>query len=444
MRVLIIDDEKSIRSSTSAALRAEGHYADIADSSMVALLKLQEEAYDLAFLDLRLGDEDGLEVLHELKRLQANLRVVVFTAYASVASAVAAMQKGAFDYLEKPFTPEQLRQILGRVEKQRKLESKIVELEQEINQQNPAVDFSSEDLPMRTAIDILFRAAPSQAAMLLLGESGTGKSIFARAVHDRSDYREGPFVTVSCPSLSKELLESELFGHIKGSFTGAVRDTWGKVAAAESGTLFLDEIGELPLDIQPKLLRLLQERQYERLGEHKPRLTSLRIVAATNKNLRTSVREGTFREDLFYRLDVISVQIPPLRERERDLERFANAFLGFFSKQLGRGSMRFSEDALEKLKAYRWPGNLRELRNTVERSVILSNSDTITEEFVPDNPPPEVDANIAVGSDISLDTLEEAHIRRILQRATSLDTAAKILGIDPATLYRKRKRLNLQ
>jgi NtrC-family two-component system response regulator AlgB len=444
MRVLIIDDEKSIRSSTSAALRAEGHYPDIADSSMVALLKLQEEAYDLAFLDLRLGDEDGLEVLQELKRLQANLRVVVFTAYASVASAVAAMQKGAFDYLEKPFTPEQLRQILGRVEKQRKLESKIVELEQEINQQNPAVDFSSEDLPMRTAIDILFRAAPSQAAMLLLGESGTGKSIFARAIHDRSEYREGPFVTVSCPSLSKELLESELFGHIKGSFTGAVRDTWGKVAAAESGTLFLDEIGELPLDIQPKLLRLLQERQYERLGEHKPRLTSLRIVAATNKNLRNSVREGTFREDLFYRLDVISVQIPPLRERERDLERFANAFLGFFSKQLGRGSMRFSEDALEKLKAYRWPGNLRELRNTVERSVILSNSDTITEEFVPDNPPPEVDANIAVGSDISLDTLEEAHIRRILQRATSLDTAAKILGIDPATLYRKRKRLNLQ
>jgi NtrC-family two-component system response regulator AlgB len=444
MRVLIIDDEKSIRSSTSAALKAEGHHADVADSSTIALAKLQEEACDLALLDLRLGDEDGLDLLPELKRSQPNLPVVVFTAYASVASAVTAMQKGAFDYLEKPFTPEQLRQIIGRVEKQRKLETKIVELQQEIDKQNPAIDFSSEDLSMRSAIDILFRAAPTQAAMLLLGESGTGKSVFARAIHDRSEYREGPFVTVSCPSLSKELLESELFGHVKGSFTGAVRDTWGKVAAAEGGTLFLDEIGELPLDIQPKLLRLLQERQYERLGEHKPRLTNVRIVAATNKDLRISVREGTFREDLFYRLDVISVRIPPLRDRERDLERFAYSFLGFFSKQLGRGSMRFDGDALRKLKAYRWPGNLRELRNTIERGVILSNGDTITEEFLPDNPPPEVDTHVAVGSDVSLEALEEAHIRSILQQATSLDAAAKILGIDPATLYRKRKRLNLQ
>jgi NtrC-family two-component system response regulator AlgB len=444
MRVLIIDDEKSIRSSTSAALRAEGHQADVADSSTIALAKLQEEACDLALLDLRLGDEDGLDLLPELKRSQPNLPVVVFTAYASVASAVTAIQKGAFDYLEKPFTPEQLRQIVGRVEKQRKLETKIVELQQEIDKQNPAIDFSSEDLSMRSAIDILFRAAPTQAAMLLLGESGTGKSVFARAIHDRSEYREGPFVTVSCPSLSKELLESELFGHVKGSFTGAVRDTWGKVAAAEAGTLFLDEIGELPLDIQPKLLRLLQERQYERLGEHKPRLTNVRIIAATNKDLRISVREGTFREDLFYRLDVISVRIPPLRDRERDLERFAYAFLGFFSKQLGRGSMRFDGDALRKLKAYRWPGNLRELRNTIERGVILSNGDTITEEFLPDNPPPEVDTHVAVGSDVSLEALEEAHIRSVLQQATSLDAAAKILGIDPATLYRKRKRLNLQ
>jgi len=244
--------------------------------------------------------------------------------------------------------------------------------------------------------------------------------------------------------LSKELLESELFGHVKGSFTGAVRDTWGKVAAAEAGTLFLDEIGELPLDIQPKLLRLLQERQYERLGEHKPRLSNVRIIAATNKDLRVSVREGKFREDLFYRLDVISVQIPPLRDRVRDLERFANSFLNFFSKQLDRGSIQFDEEALRKLKAYRWPGNLRELRNTTERAVILSNGDTITQEFLPDNPPPEVDTLVAVGSDISLEILEEAHIRTVLQRAPSLDAAAKTLGIDPATLYRKRKRLNLQ
>src|ERR1700741_4326385 len=283
MRALIIDDEKAIRSSTVIAIRAEGHVAEGSDSKAFVLLKLHEDAYDLVFLDLRLGDEDGLEVLEEIKRTFPQVKVVVFTAYASVTSAVTPMQKGAFDYLEKPFTPENLRQILGRVEKQRKLETKIVELEREIDRQNPSVDFLSDDVAMKSAVEILFKAAPTQAAILLLGESGTGKSVLAKAVHDRSEGRDAPFVTVSCPSLSRELLESELFGHVKGAFTGAIRDTWGKVAAAEGGTLFLDEIGELPLEIQPKLLRLLQERQYERLGEHKPRLTNVSSVAATNK-----------------------------------------------------------------------------------------------------------------------------------------------------------------
>src|ERR1700751_937043 len=384
MRALIIDDEKAIRSSTVIAIRAEGHVAEGSDSKAVALLKLHEDAYDLVFLDLRLGDEDGLEVLEEIKRTFPQVKVVVFTAYASVASAVTAMQKGAFDYLEKPFTPEQLRHVLGRVEKQRKLETKIVELQQEIDQQNPSIDFSSEDPPMKSAIDILFRAAPTQAAMLLLGESGTGKSVFARAIHDRSEYREGPFITVSCPSLSKELLESELFGHVKGSFTGAVRDTWGKVAAAESGTLLLVEIGELPLEIQPKLLRLLQERQYERLGENRIRTTNTRIIAATNKDLKDCVRKGTFREDLYYRLDVISVVIPPLRERVEDLESLALGFLGFFGRQLGRNALSFSDSAMRRIRSYPWHGNIRELRNTIERAVILAQTNQIGEEFLPD------------------------------------------------------------
>ncbi|MBV8814334.1 MAG: sigma-54-dependent Fis family transcriptional regulator [Verrucomicrobia bacterium] len=444
MRALIIDDEKAIRNSTVVAIRAEGHIADSADSKTVALLKLQEDAYDLVFLDLRLGSEDGLEVLEEIKRAFPQVQVVVFTAYASVASAVTAIQKGAFDYLEKPFTPENLRQILSRVEKQRKLESKIVELQREIDRQNPSLDFSSEDAPMKAALDILFKAAPTQAAILLLGEGGTGKSVLAKAIHDRSEARDAPFVTVSCPSLSRELLESELFGHVKGAFTGAIRDTWGKVAAAESGTLFLDEIGELPLEIQPKLLRLLQERQYERVGEHKIRVTNARIIAATNNDLKERVRAGSFREDLYYRLDVISVRIPPLRERAHDLERLAKSYLEFFGRQLARPRVRLSDSALKKLRVYLWPGNLRELRNTIERAVILAPDDVIGEEFLPENPPAAPDANIAVGSEISLEMLEEAHIRIILGRASSLDAAAKTLGIDPATLYRKRKRLNLQ
>ncbi|MFZ0502436.1 MAG: sigma-54 dependent transcriptional regulator, partial [Chthoniobacterales bacterium] len=366
MRALIIDDEKAIRSSTVIAIRAEGHFAESADSKTVALLKLQEDAYDLVFLDLRLGDEDGLEVLEEIKRGFPHVQVVVFTAYASVASAVTAMQKGAFDYLEKPFTPENLRQILVRAEKQRKLETKIVELQTEIDLQNPTLDFSSYDPAMQSAVEILFKAAPTQAAILLLGESGTGKSVLAKAIHDRSGARDAPFVTVSCPSLSRELLESDLFGHVKGAFTGAIRDTWGKVAAAEGGTLFLDEIGELPLEIQPKLLRLLQERQYERLGEHKIRVTDARIIAATNNDLKERVRAGTFREDLYYRLDVISVRIPPLRERFLDLARLTRSYLEFFSRQLGRPRVAFSDGALKRLNNYKWPGNLRELRNMIE------------------------------------------------------------------------------
>jgi two-component system, NtrC family, response regulator AlgB len=443
MHVLIIDDERSIRTSTAVAIQAAGHRAETADSGQIAILKLQDEAYDLAFLDLRLGDEDGLEILDQIKRQHSKLPVAVFTAYASVASAVAAMQRGAFDYLEKPFTPEHLRQIIGRVEKQRKLESKIDDLQQQINLQNPSVELHSSDARMVAAMDMLYRAAPTQAAILLLGENGTGKSVLAREVHRRSNGKEGPFVTVSCPSLSRELLESELFGHVKGAFTGAVRDTWGKAAAAESGTLFLDEIGELPLEIQPKLLRLLQERQYERVGENKIRTANTRIIAATNKDLKECVRNGTFREDLYYRLDVISVTIPPLRERLHDLEHLATEFLQFFGRQFGRTGLAFSASALRKLRSHAWRGNIRELRNTIERAAILAQTDEIGEDFLADEPLNGQTKEAAVGSEITLDQLEEVHIRSILQKSQSLDSAAKTLGIDPATLYRKRKRLKL-
>jgi NtrC-family two-component system response regulator AlgB len=444
MRVLIIDDDKSIRNSTGVAIQAAGHQAETADNGQVALLKLREEVYDLAFLDLRLGDEDGLDLLDQIKKVQSRPPVVVFTAYASIKTAVSAIQRGAFDYLEKPFTPEHLRQIIARVEKQRKLESKITDLQEQIDLQNPGIELQSSDPRMKEVLDVLFRAAPTQAAILLLGESGTGKSVLAREVHERGNRKESPFVTVSCPSLSRELLESELFGHVKGAFTGAVRDTWVKVAAAESGTLFLDEIGELPLEIQPKLLRLLQERQYERVGENKSRSTNTRVIAATNQDIKECVRRGTFREDLYYRLDVISVTIPPLREKGGDIESLAQEFLRFFSHQLGRGELTFTAAALEQLKSYLWPGNIRELRNTIERAAILGRGNEIGVEHLPYATPHSADNGTSlVGKDITLDQLEEAHIRKVLDRAPSLDAAARTLGIDPATLYRKRKRMNL-
>jgi two-component system, NtrC family, response regulator AlgB len=443
MNVLIIDDEKSIRTSTAVAIKAAGHQADTADNGAVALLKLQEDAYDLAFLDLRLGNEDGLELLEQIKRQSPQVAVVVFTAYATVASAVAAIQRGAFDYLEKPFTPEHLRQVLAKVEKQRRLETRLNELQDEVQRASPDLEVTSQDPQMQAVYDVLRRAAPTQAPVLLLGESGTGKSALARFVHAHSASPDGPFVTVSCPSLTRELLESELFGHAKGAFTGAIRDSWGKVAAAEAGTLFLDEIGELPLEIQPKLLRLLHDHQYERLGEHKPRSSNARIIAATNKELKEAVRQGGFREDLYYRLDVISVRLPPLRERQADLLALAESFLAFYSAQLKREPVRFSDEARKRLVAHAWPGNIRELKNAVERAVILSHEPDIDQHLIPVAAHVDQGEGLEVGANVTLDALEEAHIRKILHKTARLDAVAKTLGIDPATLYRKRKRLNL-
>jgi NtrC-family two-component system response regulator AlgB len=299
-------------------------------------------------------------------------------------------------------------------------------------------------------MDVLQRAARTPASILILGESGTGKSVTARIVREKSHQADKPFVVVSCPSLSKELLESELFGHMRGSFTGAIKDHWGKVRSAEGGTLFLDEIGDLPMEIQPKLLRLLQEREYERLGENTTRQANVRIIAATNRDLKKRVAEGTFREDLFFRLNVIVVEMPPLRKLESDLIRFAEHYARYFAEQCGRKLEGFSPEALAIIRSYSWPGNLRELRNAVERAVILAKEALI----VPDDLPGELShqtlpdgsstENVLVaGSLVSLEQLEEAHLRKILQRTPSLTEAAQILGIDQATLYRKRKKIGL-
>lgn len=446
MDILIIDDDKVIRDSTLVAFEAEGHYAEAVDSGRAAQLRLKEEGFDLALLDLRLGEEDGLDVLAEIKKRQPQVAVAVITAYGAVETAVKAMQLGAFDYLEKPFTPEQLRGLLARVEKQRRMKKRIAELESEVASRGPEPIFESSDRATHEALDLLFRAAPTPASILILGESGVGKSLVAREVHRRSHLKSKPFVTVNCPSLSRELLESELFGHVIGAFTGAVRDQFGKVHAASGGTLFLDEIGELPLDIQPKLLRLLQEREYERVGENKTRTAEVRVIAATNRDLKAAVARGEFREDLFFRLNVIAVEIPPLRDRPDDLLQFAGHYLDFFAAQSGRAGMKLSPAVRESLQGRPWRGNLRELRNAIERAVILTQHETLQPEDLPD---PESAAaegeedSPKVGSATSLAELEAEHIRQILSRTSTIQEAAATLGIDQATLYRKRKKLGI-
>jgi NtrC-family two-component system response regulator AlgB len=302
------------------------------------------------------------------------------------------------------------------------------------------VELETHEPAMQKVLDVAFQVATTDATLLFHGESGTGKGVLARAVHSRSPRGERPFMTVHCPSLSAELLESDLFGHVKGAFTGAVQDKAGKVEAAEGGTLFLDEIGDLPLALQPKLLRLIQDRTYERVGEPAARSSDLRIMAATNHDLEAEVRSGLFREDLFYRLNVIELTLPPLRNRRADLLPLARHLLNFFAVRTGKSLAEFSPEAEAAMQSYSWPGNIRELRNAVERGAILAPGPQVGLEHLPGQLTTRAAHRVELGGAITLEELEAEHIRRIVASSASLDEAARTLGIDPSTLYRKRKR----
>ncbi len=449
MDILIVDDEKIMRDAASQLAEDAGHYAETATDGATALKTLKETTFDLVLLDVNLDRESGLDVLAEILKLYPELPVVIFTAVATISTAVEAMRRGALDVLEKPFTPAQLNIVLSRVQRHRKLSERVVELQTQVASQSPESMFESATPEVNAVLDTLFRAASTPVSILVLGESGTGKSVAARAVHQRSPRADKAFVTVHCPGLSRELLESELFGHAKGAFTGATRDHWGRVKAADGGTLFLDEIGELPMELQPKLLRLLQDREYERVGESNTRRADVRIIAATNRDLKRAVEQGTFREDLFYRLNVITVELPPLRRRVADLLPFAEKYLRFFTSQFGRPVRGFSAAARQHILSHDWRGNLRELRNAIERAVILARTNEITIADLPLAPGGNGETpggkNVpAVGSMITLDELENAHIRALLESLPNLTEAAKVLGIDQTTLYRKRKKLGLE
>ena len=313
----------------------------------------------------------------KLLKVADALPVVVITAFASFDSAVEAMRRGAFDYLPKPFTPDQLRVVLDRAAMVNSLRGRVTSLEDQVHALNPEGELETNEPAMQQAIDVALQVAGTGATLLLRGESGTGKGVLARAVHAKSKRAPRPFVTVSCPNLSAELLESDLFGHVKGSFTGAVQDKAGKVEAAAGGTLFLDEVGDLPAALQPKLLRLIQDREYERVGDPTPRMADVRLIAATNRDLEADVKAGRFREDLLYRLNVIEVIIPPLRSRRKDILPLAGRLLAFFARQIGKPIVGFSPDSASAIETYHWPGNVRELRNAIERGVILCPGKTI-------------------------------------------------------------------
>jgi NtrC-family two-component system response regulator AlgB len=442
LQILVVDDEANIRRTLSVCLETEGHHVIGVSNVADAMAEAARRSFDLAFIDLRLGTDDGLDLIPALQAKAPWLKVIVITAYASIDTAVEAIRRGASDYVPKPFTPAQISLAVRKVFEMRSLEQKVAALQEDLGQEHPEVDFSSTNPRMKKAVDMARQAASSEATILLRGESGTGKTVLARAIHGWSRRAAKAFRMVSCPSFSSELLESELFGHVKGAFTGAIRDNPGRIAASEGGTLFLDEISDLPLALQPKLLRFVQDKEYERVGDNVTRKADVRLLAATNIDLEAAVKAGRFREDLFYRLNVIQIEIPPLRERPEDLARLAAKLLAFHARRNHRAILGFSDEALSVLREYPWPGNVRELSNVIERAVILCRGERIGPEFLPSRLAP-ADACPQIGDPISLEMVEEQHIRRVLAATRSLQDAAKVLGIDQATLWRRRKKYGI-
>jgi NtrC-family two-component system response regulator AlgB len=442
LNILIVDDELNIRKTLSLHLETEGHTVTAVSNFQDALVEASRRSFELAFVDLRLGADDGLDLLPALLAATPWLKIIVITAFASIDTAVEAMRRGATDYIPKPFTPPQISLAVRKVFEVRSLEQKVAALQEDLGRQHPELDLSSTSPAMQRAVALARQAASSEATILLSGESGTGKTVLARAIHAWSPRARGPFSMMSCPSFSPELLESELFGHVKGAFTGAVRDNPGRIAASDGGTLFLDEVGDLPLALQPKLLRFIQEREYERVGDSLTRKADVRLIAATNARLEDAVKAGEFREDLYYRLNVIPIEIPPLRERPDDIPALAERLLAFHARNNHRSLLGFAPEVLRALAGYGWPGNVRELSNTVERAAILCQADRVGLDCLPESLVPG-SAEVRIGDRISLDKIEEHHIRRVLAGTRSLQEAAGILGIDQATLWRRRKKYGI-
>ncbi|NNF29331.1 MAG: sigma-54-dependent Fis family transcriptional regulator [Gemmatimonadetes bacterium] len=449
LNVLIIDDDPDIRDTLSAVLEKDHHNPVPLGSAEEALEHAEKAVFDLIFLDMRLGSTSGLELIPRLLDTSPWAKIVLITAHGTVESAVEAIRKGAFDYITKPFTPTHVRVIAERIDRLRSLERRVEALEEDRERLVPAPRLASRNAAMKRVLELSERVAESDATVLIRGESGTGKGVVAEAIHGWSGRRDGPFSTVNCPSLSPALLQSELFGHVKGAFTGAVGTKAGRIEVTEGGTLFLDEVGDLPGEIQPRLLRFLQTREYERVGDPKTRKADVRLIAATNRDLDEAVEEGSFREDLFYRLNVVSLTIPPLRERREDLEDYADHFLRFFAARYGRPSLRYADSARDYIMGHDWPGNVRELQNAIERATILSVGEEVTPESLPRTDTPAASPTnsarlTGIGSElVSLEEMERRYILHVLEKTDSIEEAAETLGVAPSTLWRRRRKYGI-
>jgi NtrC-family two-component system response regulator AlgB len=459
-----VDDERSICSTIETAVKAMGHEVEVADSGEMALNMMRRQQPDIMLTDLRMDGMSGLDLLGKSREYFPGVTVAMMTAFGTIDTAVSAMKSGAYDYLVKPFTPEQLEHLVERIEEFRRLREENSKLRTQVDALSEPSDIVTKNARMLKVLDTAKKVAVTDSTILITGESGTGKTLLAKMIHDASPRAKNPFAVVNCATLSENLLESELFGHVRGSFTGAVKDKMGRFQVADTGTVFLDEIGEISPGLQTKLLRILQEREFERVGDTRTMKVDVRIVAATNKDLEREVKEGRFREDLYFRLNVIELHMPSLRQRPEDISTLADQLLTRSFMTTGRKPRPLDPLARKAIEGYGWPGNIRELKNALERAAILSTADMVTVEDLPDrvlehttaggfpgshgqNPSPGgslAALSAMTPSDVSLEELEKQHIQQVLATATTLEEAASILGINLSTLWRKRRRYGLE
>jgi DNA-binding NtrC family response regulator len=439
-RILVVDDDERMRSFLSSVLREEGYGVEEARNGTEGLAKLPGSDFELVITDLRMPDMSGLALMQEGKKARPDIRWILITAYGSIGSAVEAMKAGASDYLTKPFRdPDELRRVIGRVLREAEAEARISLLSEELGRQFPSVETIFLGEKMEQARKLVNDVAPTATTALVTGQSGTGKELIARVIHDLSPRREGPFVAVHCAALAETLLESELFGHERGAFTGAVSARKGRFELADGGTIFLDEIGEISSAVQVKLLRVIQEKEFERVGGMRPISVNVRIIAATNKDLRAEVTAGRFREDLYYRLNVFPIALPSLSERREAVLPLAEYFLKKFTAAFGKSIAGFSPGARSALENYPWPGNVRELQNVMERAVILARGEIGVPHL--NLEPPRAPL---VPSESVLKANERETIRKVLDESGgNRQQAARILGISLRTLQYRIKEYGL-
>ncbi|SHM57187.1 sigma-54-dependent transcriptional regulator [Mucilaginibacter sp. OK098] len=446
-KLLIIDDEERLRSLLARILQLEGYDVLVASNGKEAIKKLQQEVIPVVISDVKLPDVNGIELTSQIKASWPATEIIVLTAFGTINDGVKAIKGGAFDYITKGDDNEKIIPLVSKAMDKALLQQKVLELEKKLNSKFGFERLIGKSVAITNVIKLAQKVALTDTTVLLLGETGTGKEIFAEAIHQASPRNAKSFVAVNCSAFTKELLESELFGHKAGSFTGAVKDKKGLFEEANGGTIFLDEIGELDHDLQAKLLRVLESQSFIKVGDTKPTQVNVRILAATNRNLQAEVSKEGFRSDLYYRLSVFQITLPALRDRKKDIKLLAEYFMGYFGIKVKKQFAGLSDKLTEKLEAYNWPGNIRELKNIIERAVILADDNVLDETLLPYEMqgPQTAQAGNSSPSSFDLSSVEKLHIQRVLNHTHgNRAEAARLLNIGIATLYRKLKDYGLE